>query len=96
MSRSCANCCFQPSQSAVPAAVHTSQEPAGQADPPLDGPDGQLQVHLGQLQGEQYVKDTFCSDRDYFALEKKRKDDEERKKERQADLENIRRMIYGI
>ena len=32
--------------SAVPAEVHTPHEPAGQADPPLDGPDCPLQVLL--------------------------------------------------
>ena len=48
---------------AVPDAVLTSQEPAVQADPPLGGPDGPLQVLLAQLQGEQYVMDTFCSEK---------------------------------
>ena len=81
--------------SAAPAVMlNPRDEPAAvQASPPHGGPDGPLQVLLRQIQGEQYVKDTFCSDRDYF--EKQRRDDEERKKQREADLENIRRMING-
>ena len=83
--------------SAVPAVMLNPRDepavPAVQASPPHGGPDGPLQVLLRQIQGEQYVRDTFCSDRDYF--EKQRRDDEERKKQREADLENIRRMING-
>ena len=49
---------------AVPDAVLTSHEPAVQAAPPLGGPDGPLQVLLAQqLQGEQYVMDTLCSEK---------------------------------
>ena len=81
---------------AVQTAVLNCDEPAAQAEPPLDGPVSPLQVLLAQVQGEQFVMDTFCSDRDFFGLEKKRNDDEERKKERQADLDNIRRMIDNI
>ena len=81
-----------------PARAVASAEPA-LALTPHHGPavqaDGPLQVLLRQIQGEQYVTDAFCSDRDYFARDKKRKDDEERRKERQADLDNIRRMIEG-
>ena len=81
---------------AVQAAVLLLDEPAVQADPPHDEPVGPLQVLLAQLRGEQFVTDTFCSDRDYSELVKKQNDDEERKKERQADLDNIRRMIENI
>ena len=79
-----------------PARAVASAEPA-LALTPHHGPavqaDGPLQVLLRQIQGEQYVTDAFCLDRDYFARDKKRKDDEERRKEPQADLDNIRRMI---
>ena len=79
-----------------PARAVASAEPA-LALTPHHGPavqaDGPLQVLLRQIQGEQYVTDAFCLDGDYFARDKKRKDDEERRKEPQADLDNIRRMI---
>ena len=82
---------------AVQAAVVLARdEHAAQADPPLDEPVGPLQVLLAQVQGEQFVRDTFCSDRDYFGQERKQNDDEERKKERQADLDNIRRLIENF
>ena len=79
----------------APALTPHHHKPAVQADPPHGGPDSPLQVLLRQMQGEQYVMDTFCPDRDYNALQKKRRDEDERRKERQAALEEIRRMIEG-
>ena len=76
----------------VSPAPHT---PAAQADPQLGRPDGQLQVLLSQLEGCQHVMDTFCADREYFELERTRKE-EERKKERQEDLDKIKRMMENF
>lgn len=82
---------------AVQAAILPPHLPAVQADPPLGQPDGSLQVLLSQLQGDQqYLMDTFCSDRDYFGLERKQTTEEERKKERQADIDKIKRMMENI
>ena len=60
--------------SAVPAPALTLHRPAVQAAPAHAGPDGPLQVLLRQIQGGQYVTDTFCPDRDYLALEKKNRE----------------------
>ena len=80
---------------AVQADIAPPHTPAAQAGPQPGQHDDQLQALLSQLQGGQHVLDTFCVDREYFELEKKR-NEEERKKERQEDLDNLKRMMENF
>ena len=80
---------------AVQADIVPPHLPAAQADPQPGQAEDQLQALLSQLHGGQHVMDAFCVDKEYFEIERKRKEDE-RKKERQEELDKIKRMMENF
>ena len=77
-----------PPKPAVQAAAHSAT--AVQADLLPVRPVQDLCLALGGDQ--QHVMDMFCTDSDYFGPTRKQRE-EERRKERQEDLDKIKRMM---